>query len=108
MSAEKQDVPTFEFVLKEMNEGLRKPDPNKDITVSLTIRETAVPKLQAWMQADMILLATEQRDLMPPHDDEWVLIKGISPMAEVINPWHPEKAEREFLKRWEELGGVMG
>ncbi len=56
--------------------------------------------------ADLALLATEQRDLMPPHDDEWTLIKDIEPLREVINPWHPEKARREFLKRWEELGGA--
>lgn len=59
-------------------------------------------------QADMILLATEKRDLMPPHEDEWLLIKGVTPMAEIINPWGPAKAEREFLMMWEELGGVMG
>lgn len=57
--------------------------------------------------ADLVMLATEQRDLMPPHDDEWTLIKGIEPMPEVINPWHPEKAEREFLLRWKELGAGL-
>lgn len=57
--------------------------------------------------ADLVMLATERRDLMPPNDDEWALITGIEPLPEVINPWYPEKAEREFLAMWEELmGGV--
>lgn len=63
--------------------------------------------LPDWVRkADLIMLATEKRDLMPPADDEWKLIAGIQPMAEVINPWHPEKAAREFLMRYEALGGV--
>lgn len=53
--------------------------------------------------ADLVLLATEQRDLMPPHSDEWQLIAGIEPLPEVINPWYPEKAFREFMRLWEEL-----
>ena len=52
MNAEKTAAPTLEIVLKEMNEGLRQRDPNKDITVSMTIRETDVGKLNAWMQGD--------------------------------------------------------
>lgn len=57
--------------------------------------------------ADLVMLATEQRDLMPAHDDEWSLIAGIEPLTEIINPWYPEKAEREFLKLWEELMGSV-
>lgn len=57
---------------------------------------------------DLVLLATEQRDLMPEHDDEWALIKNIKPLPERIVPWAPDKAFREFMMRYEELGGVMG
>lgn len=55
--------------------------------------------------ADLVMLATERRDLMPAHADEWQLIAGIEPLPEIINPWYPEKAEREFLRLWDELTG---
>lgn len=58
--------------------------------------------------ADLCLLATEQRDLMPEHDDEWALIKEIQPMQERIEPWTSEQAFRAFMQRYEELGGVVG
>jgi len=57
--------------------------------------------------ADLVLLATERRDLMPPNNDTWSLLEGIEPLREVINPWGPEKARREFLNRWVELGGAL-
>lgn len=58
--------------------------------------------------ADLILLATEQRDLMPAHDDEWALIKEIKPLQESIMPMTPGEAFSAFMQRYEELGGVMG
>ena len=59
-------------------------------------------------QVDPVMLATEQRDLMPPHDDEWELIKWIEPLPQRILPMTSEQAYREFMQRYEELGGVMG
>jgi hypothetical protein len=53
--------------------------------------------------ADLKMLATERRDLLPPHDDEWVLLRGIEPCRDVIQPWPPESARLAFLQRYYEL-----
>lgn len=57
-------------------------------------------------QADLILLATEQRDLMPHHDDEWTLIAGIEPMPARIEPQSPWIACTMFLDRYRELSAT--
>lgn len=53
--------------------------------------------------ADLVLLATEQRDLMPVHDDEWALIKNIQPLHEKIHPWTSITAFWNFMDRYNEL-----
>lgn len=53
--------------------------------------------------ADLKMLATEQRDLLPPHDDEWALLQGIEPCESEIYPWSPADARRYFLNRFYEL-----
>ena len=54
-------------------------------------------------EADIIMLATEQRDLMAPHDDDWALISNITPLIDPITPWNPSQARIEFLKRYREI-----
>jgi len=56
--------------------------------------------------ADLVMLATEQRDLMAPHDDEWALIANVTPVSERIVPLAPFQAMAEFLDRYFEIIGA--
>lgn len=54
-------------------------------------------------QADLVLLATEQRDLMPATGHQWALLKGITPLEAPIRPMMPEEAKAAFILRYEEI-----
>lgn len=54
-------------------------------------------------RADLILLATEERDLLPPHEDTWELTRGVEPLPDAIFCWPPAIAKRNFMKRFNEL-----
>lgn len=52
-------------------------------------------------QADLIALATERRDLMPPcSTDEWARLNHIKPMEEIIRAWAPDEAKDRFMDRF--------
>lgn len=53
--------------------------------------------------ADRVLLATEQRDLLPPHDDPWYLCAGILPLPEPIVPWAPARARGLWMQTYADL-----
>ncbi len=53
-------------------------------------------------RADLILLLTEQRDLMR-NNDEWRQT-DVQPLPHRIDPWPPEKARDAFIARYEFLG----
>jgi len=56
--------------------------------------------------ADLVMLATEQRDLMPDHDDEWAILRGITPLDGPLAPRIPDVAERIFMQRFIHLTGA--
>lgn len=53
-------------------------------------------------EGDMVLLATERRDLLPPNG-RWGILEGITPLDERIEPWTPTRAERRFLAEFHRL-----
>lgn len=54
--------------------------------------------------ADLIMLATERRDLEIDDGSIWPILEGISPSEEIIiNPMKPGQAYGMFLKRFYEL-----
>ena len=56
--------------------------------------------------ADRVLLATEQRDLMPKHDDQWACIANVEPLQKRIVPWDCGFAKAMFFDRFLELSRV--
>ncbi|MCY1211804.1 hypothetical protein D9M71_271920 [compost metagenome] len=62
------------------------------------------PELPACVHdADLIALATERRDLMPPHRDAWECLAGTVPIAARITPWTAAEATLHFHNRLLEL-----
>ena len=53
-------------------------------------------------EADLVMLATERRDLMAPPPRPWR--RDALPLPLQIRPWTPQRAEMEFLSRAAELG----
>jgi uncharacterized protein len=54
-------------------------------------------------KADLILLATERRDLMPADPTPWPILDGIEPLARPLITMTPPRASALFLKRYLEL-----
>lgn len=55
--------------------------------------------------ADLVMLATERRDLMPEDATPWPILEGIEPLPRKIVAMQPGKAHHLFLRRWVELTG---
>lgn len=49
--------------------------------------------------ADLILLATERRDLMPQDGDSWPMLEGITPLDKRIRAVHSYAAKSLFMQR---------
>lgn len=52
-------------------------------------------------EADLVALATENRDFMPDGSTERNFMP--EPLARKLVPWGTDRTEREFLKRWEAI-----
>lgn len=61
------------------------------------------PLPESVKHADLVLLATEQRDIMPEHDDEWTFLRGIKPLPTKIVRMSQHDALLNFIKRYKEL-----
>ena len=48
--------------------------------------------------ADLVVLATERRDLMPMDNADWSSIAGITPLSRSIKPKSPEAASAQFME----------
>ena len=64
----------------------------------------AIPSL-AIKAADLVLLATERRDIIPDDGVDWPIVAGIEPMPRQIWPLAPEIAKEQFLDRYQSLTG---
>lgn len=56
-------------------------------------------------QADLVLLATEQRDLMncSGSGHVWTMLEGITPLERRIRPWTSQQAQEAFINRYAQL-----
>jgi hypothetical protein len=55
-------------------------------------------------KADIIMLATEKRDIMAEVPDVvWGILNGVEPAPAIIEPWSPEHSKRNFLLRFGDL-----
>lgn len=67
------------------------------------------PKLPPVVKtADLVMLATEKRDLMPRSGNLLTVLSGFEPRPEPITPVSPQLAKRMFLARYEQLRGEAG
>lgn len=55
--------------------------------------------------ADLVMLATEKRDLLPPDNTPWYLLEGIDPLPEIIVPRSVSRALLAFTFRFGVLYG---
>lgn len=53
--------------------------------------------------ADLIALATERRDLMAPHPDDWPCLTGTNPAQFRIKPWTQAAAAQHYFDRLMQL-----
>ena len=81
----KRFIPEYQNIEKQVTGEIRR---------FFHLEDISYPEIK---EADMILLATEKRDLMPNSTEPWKAIMGYSALDNRIIPMHPEEAKAEFL-----------
>ena len=71
------------------------------IVAFLPRQSLPLPVPRSVQVADMVLLATEVRDLMSSSPGDWGI--NAQPLPSLISPWPVCEARRAFLDRWREL-----
>lgn len=89
--------------LKNMLPGYREIE--QRVTNAINVRFRVGPVPPSVHKADMVLMATERRYLLPPDDSEWPCLDGVVPLPERIVPLSPESAEQAFLRAFHEITG---
>jgi hypothetical protein len=54
-------------------------------------------------RADIVILATERRDVLGDDGAHWPVLEGVEPLPEKITPACPDRAYRMFMDRYNEL-----
>lgn len=67
----------------------------------------SLPMPESIKEADLVLLATERRDIMSDPPYRWTSTENIQPLGLIIKPLPPEAAKALFMSRWHELMGRM-
>jgi len=88
--------------LKDLLPDYREIEARIDATVRATFGLPA-NKSVAVRHADLALLATERRDLMPADGAPWKLLEGIEPLPRKITGMLPGRALGVFVRRYIEL-----
>ena len=78
-------IPEYQNIEKQVS---------REISRFFNLEDLSYPEIK---EADLILLATEKRDLMPNSTEPWKAIIGYSALGERIISMHPEEAKAEFL-----------
>lgn len=77
---------------------------NLDVANSIAVGEAfglnLVTLPQAIKHADLVMLATERRDLMAAPPRPWISTERIAPLPVRIMPWRPGVAKQQFLDRY--------
>lgn len=56
-------------------------------------------------RADLVMLATERRDLMADNGVNWAILDGVTPLSKSLTAASPGLAKERFLRRYHEIRG---